>query len=414
VYQCHAFHDSLPQGKAAGELILSSEGLSYNLGTLSGDLPFAQLNFTLGGASNRLVFITHPAMADLTLYTSDLRILKNALLLAHPECAAQINIAQQARRKHWAIFAVMVVALLAIPLLLMWNLSHLSDFAARKIPVAWETKMGESIAAQYRITHNIMNKEKADASLNALVEPLMSALPNTLYHYQFTIVNDGDLNAFALPGGFVTVNSGLILKAESADEFLGVLAHEVSHVEARHGIRSIMGNLGIYTVASVFLGDITGILASISSAAPLLMSQQYSRRFETDADEQAAILMQKANIDPTGLPRFFEKMIAEEKAMLDKIDNKEAKTAIKTALTFLSTHPASEQRMAHLRELTANQKGGYKNLHHEFENLQNAVKKFVENAESDAVSAVPAAAEKIHSSAISSTSKKETAHASSH
>lgn len=377
VYQCHAFHDALPSGKASGEFQLAADGIHYTVGALQSFLPFAGLTFKLGGASNRLVFIAHPAIPDLTLYTSDLTILKNPLLLAHPECAPQLNRARQDRQKSWGIFAAITMVIVAIPVLFVWNMEYLSGFAAKQVPVVWETKLGESVSAQYRISHTLMAKEKSDALLKPLVDPLINALNHSPYKYQFTIVNDGTLNAFALPGGFVTIHSGLILKAESADELLGVLAHEISHVEERHGVRSIVSNAGIYMLASALFGDVSGILATVSSAAPMLISQSYSRGFETDADEKAAQLMQRARINPQGLPRFFEKMIAEEKAMFDKIESEEAKTAYKTALTFLSTHPASEKRMQHLRDLVGDKQGDYLALDTEFKTLQETVKNFV-------------------------------------
>ena len=64
------------------------------------------------------------------------------------------------------------------------------------------------------------------------------------------------------------------------------------------------------------MGDVTGVLAGVLGAAPMLMSQQYSRRFETDADEKAAALLKLAHMNPEGLPDFFEKNILEEKAMV--------------------------------------------------------------------------------------------------
>jgi beta-barrel assembly-enhancing protease len=377
IYQCHAFHDSLPGGKASGQLSLDSEGLSYRVGELGGRLPFNQLQFSLGGASNRLVFIKHPAVGSLTLYTSDLSILKHPALQAHPEVAPQLLRARQQRHIAWGVLVGVGLLIIAIPVLLAWNMEMFTGIAARQVPISWETKLGESVSAQYRISHTLMPREKSDVLLKPLVSQLTAALPKSPYQYQFTIVNDATLNAFALPGGFVTINSGLILKAESAEELLGVLAHEISHVEERHGVRSIVNNAGIYMLASALLGDVSGLLASVSTAAPMLLSQQYSRRFETDADEKAAMLMERAHIDPEGLPRFFEKMIAEEKAMLDKIESEEARTAYKTAMVFLSTHPASEERMKHLRELTKHHEDNYIQLNTEFKALQEAVKTFV-------------------------------------
>ncbi len=379
-YQCHAFHDALPGGKGSGQLSVDVSGIRFNVGHVNGLLPLQGLTINLGGANNRIVFFTHPVTPEIALYTSDLSILKNTLLLAHSECGPQLKLAQNKRQSSWIIFGIIALIFLSLPILLFFQMNRLSNSIAKQIPASWETTLGQGVAAQYRIAHTLMPKEQSERLLKPLATPLLGALSNSPFKYEITIVNDGALNAFALPGGFLTINSGLILKAESAEELLGVMAHEISHVESRHGIRSIIGNAGIYLVVSTLLGDIQGMLATVSSAAPLLLSQQYSRQFETDADENGVKLLQQANINPAGLPTFFEKMILEEQKMLAKIENEDARSAYKKAITLLSTHPTSDERMAHLKKLIGSQRDEYINLEPEFKALQNAVKHFVTEA----------------------------------
>ena len=376
-YSCHAFHASLPEGRDAGELSLSPLGVSFKVASLLGTLPFAQLELTLGGAANKLVFIKHAHKPELVLYTSDLSILKNPLLLAHPEISRQIAALGRKRMLGWSVLIALSLLLLALPLSLIWQMDKLSAYAARQIPVEWEEKLGAGVAAQDELKNRRMPKAEADAVLKPLTTPLLQALPNSPYRYVIHIVNDSTTNAYALPGGYVAIHSGLILKAGSAEELLGVLAHEISHVEERHGTRSLIGNAGIYLVASAVFGDVSGLLAAVGSAAPMLLSQQYSRHFETDADEKGVMLLKRAHINPAGLPRFFERMMAEEKAALEKIENKQAREAYKHAMGLLSTHPASEKRMAHLRELIGKSEGPYINQDTAFKDLQEAVKKFV-------------------------------------
>ncbi|MES2038247.1 MAG: M48 family metallopeptidase [Pseudomonadota bacterium] len=378
-YPCHAFHASLPGGRDVGELSLSQLGVSYQVASLLGTLPFAQMELTLGGAANKLVFIKHAHKPDLVLYTSDLSILKNPVLLAHPECSRQISALGRKRAYGWGVLIGFSLLLLAVPVGLMWQMDTMSAYAAKQVPVEWEEKLGASVAAQDDLKNRRMAKAEADAVLKPLTTPLLQALPNSPYRYSISIVNDSSTNAYALPGGYVAIHSGLILKAGSAEELLGVLAHEISHVEERHGTRNIIGNAGIYLVASAVFGDVSGLLAVFSNAAPMLLSQQYSRHFETDADEKGVLLLKRAKINPAGLPAFFERMIAEEKAALEKIDNKQAREAYKQAMGLLSTHPTSEKRMAHLRELIGKPEGPgtYINQEAAFKDLQEAVKKFV-------------------------------------
>jgi beta-barrel assembly-enhancing protease len=376
-HPCHAFHESFLGGKRSGSFTLSTQGLHFVLGDVTGFFPFANLKINVGGANNRLIFISHPSRPDLVLYTSDLTLLKNSILQSHPECYSQLIQARQQRRSSWIFIAIVGLLLLLLPILFLFQLDRASGVIAKAIPIQWETTLGKGVAAQYSLSHTLMEKDLSTRLLKPLTAPLISALPNTPYTYDLTIVNDPSLNAFALPGGFLTIHSGLILKAESAEELLGVIAHEISHVEERHGVRSIIKNSSIYLLASTLLGDIQGILATVASAAPMLLTQQYSRGFESDADEKAVKLLRKAKVDPNGLPLFFEKMILEEKKTLDKITNEDARAAYKKIGTLLSTHPSSEERMQRLRSLTKDEIGEHLHLEAEFFQLQSAVKKFV-------------------------------------
>lgn len=379
-YSCTAFHDSLKGLDNTGHFRTTPLGIEYEVGELRGLLSFTGMHFRLGGANNRLLLITHPSTPQLTLHTSDLTVLKDNFVNAHPECAMQLK--KYRKTKHLHVAAIVVVALLIVvtPLTFISSLDYFSAFAVKQMPVAWDTTLGEMASTQYRSNQKLMKEKKSDELLQPLTDPLIKALKDTPYQYNFTIVDDDTLNAFALPGGFVTIHSGLILKAETAEEFLGVIAHEISHVEERHGMRSIVNNAGIYMSASLLFGDLSGVLATLANTAPLLISQQYSRSFETDADENALKLMKMARVDPQGLPTFFEKMIAEEKIMLEKMGMKDSEKTYKTAMTFLSTHPASDKRMEHLRELIGNEQGDYLNLEKEFRTLQEAVREFSENA----------------------------------
>jgi len=129
---------------------------------------------------------------------------------------------------------------------------------------------------------------------------------------------------------------------------------------------------------------LSGVLATLTSAAPLLLNQSYSRRFETEADLKGFALLQKARINPAGLASFFEKMIEEEKKQLEQIENEDNRELVKAALQFLSTHPASEERIQKLNELGATPSQiDYQNLETEFTALQTAVKNFVNNTEGE-------------------------------
>ncbi len=388
-YGCMGFHSQLPKGKASGSMRITSAGIDFTIGGQQLHLPLHGLQVSLGGASNRLVYFEHPLLSGWSFYTSDRSVLKDPHLHSVTGVSKLLNSARHKRMLGWGILASVATLIVAVPLIIILRMDFFTGLIANNIPVEWEQKLGDSAIAQYQLGKQMLDDKKAEQLLKPLVEPLTAALPQSRYQYHFKIVNDGSLNAFALPGGQVVIHSELILRADSAEELLGVLAHEIQHVEQQHGLRNMIGASGIYLIASAVFGDTSGLLALLSSAAPLLLNQSYSRGFETEADVKGFALLQAAEIDPKGLASFFEKMIAEEKKQMDKILDEENQQLAKQALKFLSTHPANEDRIKQLEQLAQDnvkdnaQTIHYRNLEPAFVELQSAVKLFVTNTQGE-------------------------------
>lgn len=333
-------------------------------------LPLNDLRIKLGGASDRLVFFEHDSYPEWNIYTSDLQVLKSPVLLAHPELTAAIDKLRSKRQINHTLLIVAVMLLLALPVGLYFSMGGLTAAAARQVPVEWEQKLGKSAFAQYRLQHELLDDPQTQAELKALTQPLTAVIKDSRYPFEFHVVRDADLNAFALPGGIVVINSGLIERADNASELLGVLAHEISHVTERHGVRNIISSAGIVLTAQVLIGDASGLLATIASAAPILLNQSYSRDFERDADTHGVSLLTAANIDPHGMQKFFEKMIAHEKKMLQQVGNDDAAEALKSLSRFLSTHPATEERIERIQRLSRDARGPYRDLEPAFARLK--------------------------------------------
>ncbi len=385
-YDCMGFHHQLPKGKASGTMTITPAGIDFSIRDQHLHLPLHGLQVSVGGASNRLVYFEHPDLPGWSFYTSDRRVLQDSHLHSLPSVSRLLT---GARNKHWlgwGLIASVISLIVAVPLVIVLRMDFFTGLIAREIPVEWEQKIGESAIAQYQFGKHFLDQKEADRLLKPLVDPLVEALEKSRYQYHFQIVNDASLNAFALPGGQVVIHSELILRADSAEELLGVLAHEVQHVEQQHGIRNVIGASGIYMIASAVFGDTSGLLAVLSGAAPLLINQSYSRGFETEADTQGFALLQKANINPIGLATFFEKMIEEEKKQMDKLVDKENQELAKQALKFLSTHPASEDRIKRLQALAEKntRQIEYRNLQPQFVELKAAVASFVTNHQGEA------------------------------
>lgn len=156
--------------------------------------------------------------------------------------------------------------------------------------------------------------------------------------YTFRIAQDKELNAFAMPGGFIYVNTGLMDKA-SDDELACVLAHEIGHVAARHSVKRMQAALGYGIIMSI----ITGVSGQqeIGRATDLIFnigSLGYSRQDELFSDKLAVKYAKKSGYDPYGMVSFFEKLKEEEKKRGGQ------------RIPFLSSHPDLNQRIEKVKE----------------------------------------------------------------
>ena len=374
----HAFHDSFKNGKASGEISLTDVHVQFQNDQGQVRFSISGAQFKLGGASDRLLFISHPTQPDWNLYTSDLSILKHPALHNDPAVQQQVKKARHTKRLAWGIFGSVGALIIAIPLCIILFMDSITGVLAPHIPAEWEQSLGETAFEQYALGQEFLDQEDTDKLLTPLVQPLLDNLDNDRYQYHFHISRDEQVNAFALPGGYIVINSGLILKADSADEMLGVVAHEIAHVTEQHSVRNIMGTAGVYLTINAMLGDMTGLLAVVADAAPFLINQSYSRGFESEADEEGLALLHRAGINPEGLLTFFEKLRALEQEKMQDMAGEDNSEAMATTLKFLSTHPATDDRIDNLQaRIDALPHQRQRDLQTEFEALQERVKLFV-------------------------------------
>lgn len=381
-FSAQAFHFALPKGRASGTLRAFDHGLVFSGGAHNVTLPMQGLELKLGGASNRLIFCTHPSLPDWQIYTTDPALLKAPALREHP---ALRSIGGQRRQHHanfWGIFLGGAALLALLGVLMWWSLDGLSTVAARQIPREWEDKLGSTVMAQYRISHDLLNEKEAEALLRPLTSPLADAITDKKYPLHFYISNDPAINAFALPGGYMVINSGLILRAKRAEELQGVLGHELAHVTEQHGLRAVIRSTGLYVMAQTLLGDASGLVAAMANAGPMLLNQKYSRDFERDADAKGYELLRRAKVNPQGMADFFKIVLAEQKKQMEKIKEDKARKAMEVAAGFIGTHPETTERIATLeKKLGKEAKTDWRNDQAAFLLLQAQVQKFVSAGE---------------------------------
>ena len=184
-----------------------------------------------------------------------------------------------------------------------------------------EYHIGLQVMRQLRDEGQIIEDPEATEYLQALGSRIVAqATGDSAQRFSFFFVRDDTINAFALPGGFIGVNYGLVLATRNEAQLAGVLAHEIAHVTQRHIARRVrsQGRQSIATMAAILaailLGAATGssdaALGGISMAQGAAMQQQinFTRANENEADRVGMSFLAAAGFDPYGMPDFFETM----------------------------------------------------------------------------------------------------------
>lgn len=179
-----------------------------------------------------------------------------------------------------------------------------------------DVKLGQEAAAEAEKKLELINDPELGAYIARVGEGLAAAIPPEFqrpeFRYSFKVVNAKEINAFALPGGPMYVNTGMIAAAKSEDEMAGVMAHEISHVALRHGTAQVTKSekysvlSGILGMGGSIIGGPLGQAAQMGSQGVGVYLLKYSREYETEADLLGARIMAAAGYDPRELANMFQ------------------------------------------------------------------------------------------------------------
>lgn len=206
-----------------------------------------------------------------------------------------------------------------------------------------EIDMGRQYAAEINRQLPIVDDPQVHRYINELGNLIQRQEGNRDIPYTFYVVNSEEINAFAVPGGFVYINRGLIERTDNLSELAGVMAHEIGHVEARHSAemmeRMQAAQVGV-GLASILLGGApSGLAGAAVDVGASAYFARHSREAENEADAIAVRLLPRAGIDPAGLVTFFKELIEERKRTPSTLEQ------------WFSTHPLTEERIANVRSL---------------------------------------------------------------
>ncbi|WP_288108945.1 M48 family metalloprotease [Limnobacter sp.] len=227
------------------------------------------------------------------------------------------------------------------------NLPNLGDAGSSELSVQDEKKLGDLIMRDYRTFGQINDDSEITGFLNRFGAKIVTAAGASPSDFEFFLVTDKTINAFALPGGHIGVNSGLIASAHTESELASVLAHEVGHVTQRHIARmySQQKQTSLVSAAAIIAGI---LLASsnpdaaqgvIAAGAGYSVNQQlsFSRDSEREADRVGFATLEAAGFNPQGMVDFFGRL------------QKSARLYENNAPAYLQTHPLTAERIADIR-----------------------------------------------------------------
>jgi beta-barrel assembly-enhancing protease len=205
-----------------------------------------------------------------------------------------------------------------------------------------EIEMGQQYAQQINAQLPIITDPEINRYVNVLGDSVAQLTSRGDLDWHFYVVDSPEVNAFAVPGGFVYVNRGLIERANKMDQLAGVLGHEIGHVVRRHSVKQMEqqqgANVGV-TLACVLtrICQSQAAGAAINVAAGAVFAK-FSRQDEAEADAEGIKNVVRAGISPNGIPEMFEILLQERQSRPDAVS------------AWFATHPLEEDRIAATRQ----------------------------------------------------------------
>jgi predicted Zn-dependent protease len=236
-----------------------------------------------------------------------------------------------------ALFAVLVTSALAD------GLPDLGDTAQLALTPQMERRVGEAIMRDIRMHDPAFDDDpEATAYLNVLGNRLVSNSEDARQDFEFFLVSDPTLNAFALPGGYIGMNTGTIITAQSESELAAVLAHEIAHVTQHHMARMVSkeGQLSMAMLGAVVLAILSrnsqlgSAAAAIGQASAITAQIGFTREFEREADRVGFLTLEKSGFDVRAMAAFFVRL------------QKAGRLYENNAPAYLRTHPVTTERIA--------------------------------------------------------------------
>lgn len=319
---------------------LAPAGLTITLDT--GDAvrwPYPEIRQTQGSYAGEPVRLERRGELPATLVVADAGFLL-ALRRAAPGEKWRFHDPRYRPTRARLVAAAALGAIALMGALYLWGVPALARVATSVVPVSWEVRLGDAVIDRLAPPDRRCNGAAGQQTIGEIVSRLAAHLPTPgQYRFRPIVVDSAVVNAYALPGGYIVIYRGLLALTRTPEELAGVLAHEMEHVVQRHGTRMLLEHASLGVLIASLSGDVGGA-AYAFDAARSLGTLRYSRRNEDEADAGGTALVRAAGVDPAGMVAFLETL----------------RIAVPDApgpLTYLSTHPSSQDRAGRLRALAS-------------------------------------------------------------
>ena len=200
-----------------------------------------------------------------------------------------------------------------------------------------EVELGATTAAQVSAELPLVRDAAVVSYINTLGNQLAKVTDTRNLSWQFTVVDSKEVNAFALPGGWVYVNRGLIQRATDMSELAGVIAHEIGHVTRRHSVQQLQqaqeANVGVTLLCTLTKVCESGASQAAINIGGSALFAKFSRGDEAEADAEGVATTIKAGISPNGIPAMFRLLLSERQSNPGALD------------AFFASHPLEEDRI---------------------------------------------------------------------
>jgi len=313
------------------EVVAKRDGLDLSSGAR---WPYASIRISTRGGTGESVTIEREAFHEVLVF-ADRRILA-AIREASPEHRDRFRDSRTGGKFNAIVVGAGLLLLIVMAVAYFRGIPALAGLAAQRVPPEWEARVGSAM----RDALAPASRRVEDPALSAVIDTIVSRLdahaPEHPYTFRVTIVRSDEVNALAAPGGELVFYTGLLEKTKSPEELAGVMAHEMQHVLERHATKGILRRMSTGALLAFFVGD-AGALTGVVDAARELGDLAYGRGDELEADREGLELMRSAGIDPRAMVRMFESLA-------------ESEPDTPRAFRYLSTHPATEERIRRMNE----------------------------------------------------------------